>query len=570
VGHVSLEEISLYSSTVEHLPVRKLGRQFLVLFISSCVVGALTVGAAAPAGATIRSPLSHRTAAHVLTRTRALTSTSGLALPPPNAHADYWGGPVMQQVKIYGVEWGTGTYLPQMTGAAPNVPSFMTQLAGSTWTDLLSEYSAGGQTIKHGTFEGMINLSPSVGNDGATIDDTANIQPELEAQINASNLPAADGNTLYVLFFPKGKLITAGGADSKHNFCAYHSATNNLDAIYAVMPYDASDLDPITPGVAGCGKSPGISNFDSVMSHEVAESITDPFPVNFFAPPLGWMDPNNAASQIGGEVGDLCNHLTSSLKGTDGFKYIVQKIWSNQQHKCAITGPPRSVAVGDTAMAEGDVGTHNMQIPMSLSAPATTSLTVHYSIAGSGANPATAGVDFNDDGGTGMVTFPARAVLENVSVPIMGDTTVEPDETFAVTITSVDPGYGIDRAVGTGTILNDDSNVGPTLSIGDQTVVVPQGKSKGTLALPISLSQTSGSAVTATFVLALGSATKKDFTGKVAGSVTIPAGSLTATLVFVVKPHLDALTDKSFTVMLSNAVGATLLRSTGTGTMLRA
>jgi hypothetical protein len=571
VGHVSRKEISVHSSKVERLPVRKLGRQFLVVLFACCFVSALTVSAALPAAASTRAT-TPRAATHALARAGASAGAGASAFPPtppPNAHLTYWGGPVMNQVKIYGVEWGSGTYLPQMSGAAPNVPSFLTQLTSGTWMDLLSEYSAGGQTIVHGTFAGMINISPSVGNDGSTIDDTANIQPELEAQINASNLPPVDGNTLYVLFFPKGKLITAGGGDSKHQFCAYHSATNNLNAIYAVMPYDASDLDPATPGVFGCGKSPGISNFDSVMSHEIAEAITDPLPVNFLAPPLGWLDPNNQPID-GGEVGDLCNHVTGLLVGSDTFTYTVQKQWSNQQHKCVTSGPPRRVSVGDASIAEGDVGTHNLQVPITLSAASTTPLTVHYSIAGSGVNPATAGSDFDDGGGSGSVTFPVKAVVENVSVPIFGDTTVESDETFAVTVTSVDPGYGVDRGTGTGTILNDDPQAGTTVSIGDGAIVVGQGKSKEAFALPISLSQALATNASVSFTTVLVSATKKDVAVKAAGTIKFAAGQTVANLVFTVKPHLAAGSDKTFTVTLSNAVGATVGRAVGTGTLLQA
>jgi hypothetical protein len=530
---------------------------------------------AAPHHKPHRKHVSHK--AHVpSTKTpRVLQRTSephNASSTPANAHASYFGGEVIEHVKVYAVLYGTGTFLPEMASpTAPNLDNFISGLVDSPYIDLASEYSTGIETIGRGTYAGQIAITPSPANDGADIDDAANIQPELEAQITANSLPAPDADTLYVLFFPKGQVIHEGGGTSKVDFCGYHNTSATAHVRYAVIPYDASDLDPLTPGTAGCGAKVGFGNFTSVLSHEIIESITDPdVGLAFgFLPPLSWYDANN------GEVSDICNQQQTKILLSDGFRYVVQKNWSNQQRKCVAIGPPRTVSVGDSAIAEGDGGTRTLQIPITLSSGSSTPLSVDYTLAGAGANAATAGVDFNDGGGSGTLAFPmvtkkSTAVTQYVSVPISPDVDLESDETIDLTVTSVTVGYGIDRDTGTGTILNDDVGSGATLAVGDMAVVVGQAKSKGMLDIPIVLNAPAASDITVSFLASTVDATSKDYSAKKGGTLKILAGQTGTTVHFLVKPHLDALVDKSVTITLSNAVGATIVRSVGTATFLRA
>ena len=63
----------------------------------------------------------------------------------------------------------------------------------------------------------------------------------------------------------------------------------------------------------------------------------------------------------------------------------------------------------------------------------------------------------------GSVTIPAGSTTADVKVVVSGDTTVEPDEPYAVTISS--PTLQIGTATATGTIINDDGIVAPVLSV---------------------------------------------------------------------------------------------------------
>src|SRR5579864_958160 len=194
----------------------------------------------------------------------------------------YFGGPIVSNVHIVEVLYGTGTgtYLPGISSTTPpSVASFSTAIAAGPLFDMLNEYSTAGvttadgkpgsnQTLGHGVFDGLFTINPSAVNDGSTITDNQ-IQAELVAQVAAGNLPApvvdalGNVNTVYVLFFPPGKTIRLGTLTScvRGGFCGYHSTSftqaKGQNLLYSVLP----DMQPPSGCSSGCG---GIGQLDSV------------------------------------------------------------------------------------------------------------------------------------------------------------------------------------------------------------------------------------------------------------------------------------------------------------------
>ncbi len=250
----------------------------------------------------------------------------------------YYGGPTLPNVKVVKVEYGTGTYASYVTGTGSGtMAAFYGAVTGSAYvTWLNSNYGSGTghAAIGAGSYAGDHPITPSAANDGATIDDT-NIQAELVAQIKAGTVPAPDGSTLYMIHFPKGKKITQGGSPScaAGGFCAYHGTLsyNGKDVYYGVLPDNSagSGCD------VGCGTSTPYNNWCSVSSHEMTEAITDPGVglATTYASPLGWYN------KTYGEIGDECNGQQTTVKGTDGATYTVQKEWSNSLNACKATFP---------------------------------------------------------------------------------------------------------------------------------------------------------------------------------------------------------------------------------------
>jgi hypothetical protein len=110
------------------------------------------------------------------------------------------------------------------------------------------------------------------------------------------------------------------------------------------------------------------------------------------------------------------------------------------------------LSIGDAAIVEGNAGETTLRFPITLSKPLSTPVT--FNIATMPVSAA-AGVDFVVRSRIGMLLDAGRttAVFE---VNVIGDATVEPDETFTVQISNVSGAIGADT-MATGTIGNDDA-----------------------------------------------------------------------------------------------------------------
>ena len=114
---------------------------------------------------------------------------------------------------------------------------------------------------------------------------------------------------------------------------------------------------------------------------------------------------------------------------------------------------PAALSIADVSKLEGNAGTSSMTFTVTLDIADTKSpTTVDYATSD---GTATAGSDYVATSGT--VTIPANATTGTFTVTINGDTTVEADEAFTATLSNVSANATIAKAVGTGTILNDDT-----------------------------------------------------------------------------------------------------------------
>jgi hypothetical protein len=110
-----------------------------------------------------------------------------------------------------------------------------------------------------------------------------------------------------------------------------------------------------------------------------------------------------------------------------------------------------SVSIAGASLAEGNSGTANAGFTVTLSAASASTVSVQYATAN---GTATAGSDYTTTSGT--LTFAPGQTSKPIPVPVIGDTTVEADETFTVTLSSP-TNATLGTAQATGTITNDDS-----------------------------------------------------------------------------------------------------------------
>jgi subtilisin-like proprotein convertase family protein len=112
--------------------------------------------------------------------------------------------------------------------------------------------------------------------------------------------------------------------------------------------------------------------------------------------------------------------------------------------------PVPSLSIGDVSKSEGNSGTTAFSFTVTLSSASATSVTVQYATAN---GTATAGSDYTAAAGT--LTIPAGTLSATITVPVIGDTLKETNETFSVNL-SVPAGATIADGQGLGTIVNDD------------------------------------------------------------------------------------------------------------------
>ncbi|CCI26123.1 hypothetical protein MICAG_3020001 [Microcystis aeruginosa PCC 9808] len=235
--------------------------------------------------------------------------------------------------------------------------------------------------------------------------------------------------------------------------------------------------------------------------------------------------------------------------------------------------PTLAIAATSASQTEGNSGSKAFTFTVTRSVNTTGTNNVNWAVTGSGSNPANA-TDFV--GGvlpSGTVSFAAGETSKVITVNVQGDTTVEPDENFTVTLSTPTNGATITTATAIGTIQNDDVAV-PTLAIAATSASQTEGNS-GSKAFTFTVTRavnTTGSnnvnwAVTGT---GTNPANATDFVGGVlpSGVVSFAAGETSKVITVNVQGDTTVEPDENFTVTLSTPTnGATITTATATGTI---
>ncbi|MCH9651973.1 MAG: autotransporter domain-containing protein [Deltaproteobacteria bacterium] len=227
----------------------------------------------------------------------------------------------------------------------------------------------------------------------------------------------------------------------------------------------------------------------------------------------------------------------------------------------ASAGVLQEFNITDAVVVEGDAGTVNAVFTVTLDQPDGIPASVEFMTMD---GTASAG-DQDYQPFSGLLNF-AMPNPQVISVPVLGDTNVEPDEMFQVILFNPVDAM-LPDPVGVATILNDDVAGVPDLSIGD--VGLQEGDSGQTMALfNVTLSFASAMTVQVAFATQDGTATAggEDYLPAF-GTLTIPPGVLSATVAVEVIGDTDVEPDEAFLVNLSNPVNALLVDGQGQGTI---
>jgi hypothetical protein len=235
-------------------------------------------------------------------------------------------------------------------------------------------------------------------------------------------------------------------------------------------------------------------------------------------------------------------------------------VWDGQGTGYILNDDGPTLSVPDASVAEGNSGSKLMNVTVQLSQASATDVT--FAIA-------TQDVSAHSDDYTGFnltgQVIPAGQTSKVFQIPVAGDTTVEQNETFLVTLAPNPVGATLYDRQAIATIYNDD---GPTLSVND--VTISEGNS-GTKVATFTVSLSQAAAVPISYNIATSDVTAtagSDYVAKALGGETIPAGQLGKSFTVTLDGDTAVEANETFRVTLSNiSAGATLFKFTGTGTI---
>jgi subtilisin family serine protease len=222
--------------------------------------------------------------------------------------------------------------------------------------------------------------------------------------------------------------------------------------------------------------------------------------------------------------------------------------------------PPITLSISGSNVQEGNSGTRPLTFTVSLSSVATSPITVNYATSG---GTATAGIDYQTT--TGVLTFNPGETFKSVPVNVIGDTLVEPNETFVMTLSNVVSGvpwiFGNSSAVGV--ITNDDI-------VGISVFPVTGSENAGTFWFRLGLTEPAVTPVTVRFGTNNGTAVagaRGDYLAT-SGTVRIEVGVKDVLVgVPIVNDTIRELTE-FFYVRIANPVNAVIQTAQATGTIL--
>lgn len=190
------------------------------------------------------------------------------------------GGPTISDPTLWLIWGGDVTYDKQKTA------QFACDLMNGTYFGPMQSYIAAPYA---GKFGGVA--------DGPGMNTTmspGDISAYIRGVIAANHLGGRGGTDIYALMMPPNVVATLNGPPGEQGascteFCGYHSPDEN-GLLFIVV------VDPSCSGCSGDGTA-GLDDVTMVLSHEMAETMTNPFGT-------GWHD-----DASGAENGDICNRI---------------------------------------------------------------------------------------------------------------------------------------------------------------------------------------------------------------------------------------------------------------------
>ena len=228
---------------------------------------------------------------------------------------------------------------------------------------------------------------------------------------------------------------------------------------------------------------------------------------------------------------------------------------ANAEATGTITNDDAIISAGDANIIEGDDGTTDLVFTVSLDVGVDRELSAEYSTSD---GTATAGEDYTATSGT--VTFAPGETTQTISVPIIGDTNEEENETFSLNLEDA----GATAVGATGTITDNDGEEDTNAEINVSDAAIAEGNEGETnLEFEVTLSAAITEEATVNYTTSDGTATAGDDYTETSGTLTFAPGETTQTVSVPILGDTTEEEDETFVFGLANAESENGLVSIG-------
>ncbi|AFZ60550.1 SBBP repeat-containing protein [Anabaena cylindrica FACHB-243] len=246
--------------------------------------------------------------------------------------------------------------------------------------------------------------------------------------------------------------------------------------------------------------------------------------------------------------------------GTDSYIALFDTNGNQLSVPITSTVVPSNITLAVSPASVTEDGTTNLGYTFTRTGSTANALTVNYTVGGT----ATFNTDYTQTGAasftstTGTITFAAGSSTATLTVDPTADTTVEADETVALTL-AAGTGYTIGTtAAVTGTITNDDVAPSVTINLSADQTIVEGRTSPQNLTYTVTLSNTSNQTITVNYATSNGTAIAGSDYTNTTGTLTFNPGIKTQVInIPIVNDGINEA-DETFTLTLTSPTNASL------------
>jgi subtilisin family serine protease len=364
----------------------------------------------------------------------------------------------------------------------------------------------------------------AAGNAGTNNDTTGNYPSNYSTLVSASGQPAATYESV----------IAVAAIDSNGSLASFSN-------------YGATQVDIGAPGVAINSTLPG-----NTYGAYSGTSMATPHVAGGVA--------LMAASNPSWTAKNIRDALLTSAKPTPSLAGRTATGGRLDLAAAFNVAPPLTLSISGSSVQEGNSGTRPLAFTVNLSSVASVPIAVNYS---TGGGTATAGVDYQSASGT--LTFNPGETFKSIPVNVIGDTLVEPNETFLMSLSNVVSSIPVmlTTSTATGVILNDDI-------IGISVFPVTGSENAGTFWFRLGLTEPAATPMTVRFSTSNGTArsgARGDYLAT-SGTVRIEPGVRNVLVGVPIVNDVIKESTEFFYVNLSNPVNVVIQTAQATGTIL--